>query len=81
MTDWPDLRPTVPYYRDVGRGYVMDGNWVSDNVIELVFPNVFIRNILVDCINGYLEECKTNRHFPFSNNGITRKPNLTWYDK
>ncbi len=80
-TDLPDLRPVVPYYRDVGRGYVLDGNWVSDNVIELVFPNVFIRSILVDCINGYLEACKANRHFPFSNNGITRKPNLTWYDK
>lgn len=81
VTDRPDLRPTVPYYRDVGRGYILDGNWVSDNVIELVFPNVFIRNILVDCINGYLEECKADNHFPFSNNGITRKPNLTWYDK
>ena len=81
---WKDshgLQPNVPYYRDVGRGYVLDGNWVYDDVIELVFPHTFIRSILVDCINGYLAECKAARRFPFSNNDLTRKPNLTWYDK
>lgn len=75
------LQPNVPYYRDVGRGYVLDGNWVYDDVIELVFPNTFIRSILVDCINGYLAECEAAKRFPFSNNHITRKPNLTWYDR
>ena len=81
---WKDkhgLQPNVPYYRDVGRGYVLDGNWVYDDVIELVFPNTFIRSILVDCINGYLAECEATKRFPFSNNDITRKPNLTWYDR
>lgn len=81
---WKDrhgLQPNVPYYRDVGRGYVLDGDWVYDDVIELVFPNTFIRSILVDCINGYLAECEATKRFPFSNNDITRKPNLTWYDR
>ena len=75
------FQPDVPYYREVSRGYVLDGNWVYDDVIELVFPNSFIRNVLVDCINGYLADCESTKHFPFSNNDITRKLNLTWYDK
>lgn len=81
---WKDkhgIQPNVPYYRDVGRGYVQNGNWVHDDVIELVFPNSFIRNILADCIDGYLAECTRTERFPFSNNHITRKPNLTWYDQ
>ena len=81
---WKDkhgIQPIVPYYRDVSKSYVLDGNWVSVDVIELVFPNAFIRNILVDCIDGYLTECQTSKRFPFSNNEITRKVSLTWYDK
>lgn len=76
-----ELKPTVPYYRDVGRLYVEDENCVSDNVVELVIPNIFVRSILLDCIDGYLSNCRTNRKLPFSNNHITRKPNLSWYDK
>ena len=76
-----ERKPKEPYYRDVNRGYMLDGNWVTDNVAELVIPNVFIRNILTDCIDGYLADCSTNNRFPFSNNHITRKPNLSWYDK
>lgn len=73
--------PTEPYYRDVGRGYVLGDEWVSDNVIELVIPNIFVRNILADCIDGYLLDCKENKRFPFSNNHMTRKHKLSWYDK
>lgn len=73
--------PEEPYYRDVGRSYVHEGNWVSDNAIELVIPNAFVRKILADCINGYLDDCVTNHRFPFGNNHMLRKPRLTWYDK
>lgn len=73
--------PDVPYYRDVGRAYVLDGNWVYDDVVELVIPNSFLRRILVDCIDGYLADCKSNMRFPFSNNNMTRKYRLSWYDK
>ena len=76
-----DVMPTEPYYRDVGRGYVQSGEWVSDDVIELVIPNVFVRNILADCIDGYIADCRENGHFPFSNNHMTRKHKLSWYDK
>ena len=74
------MLPVEPYYRDVGRGYVQGEEWISDNAIELVIPNVFIRNILADCIEGYLEDCKIAKRFPFSNNHMTRKHKLSWYD-
>lgn len=75
-----EFKPTEPYYRDVGRSYVQGENWVSDDVVELVIPNIFIRNILVDCIDGYLEDCRENKRFPFSNNHMTRRHRLSWYD-
>jgi hypothetical protein len=74
------MMPTEPYYRDVGRGYVQGEELISDNAIELVIPNVFIRNILADCIEGYLEDCKIAKRFPFSHNHMTRKSKLSWYD-
>ena len=73
--------PGVPYYREVGRAYVLDGNWVHDDVVELVIPNEFLRNILIDCIDGYLSDCKTSDRFPFSNNNLHRKHLLSWYDR
>ena len=72
--------PQEPYYRDVGRGYVLNGDWVSDDICELMIPNVFIRNILQDCAAGYLDECREQKRFPFANNGMTRKHRLSWYD-
>ena len=73
--------PQVPFYRDIGRSYVHDGDWVSDDIIELTIPNIFVRNILADCFDGYLADCASNNHFPFSNNRMNRKHNLSWYDK
>lgn len=73
--------PQVPFYRDIGRSYVQDGDWVSDDVVELAIPNAFVRNILADCFDGYLADCAANSHFPFSNNRMNRKHNLSWYDK
>lgn len=72
--------PKEPYYRDVGRGYVLNGDIVSDDICELVIPNAFIRNILQDCVDGYLNECRELKRFPFENNRITRKHRLSWYD-
>lgn len=76
-----DPKPAVPYYRDVGRGYVQGEEWVSDNVVELVIPNLFVRNILTDCVDGYLSDCRDMKRLPFSNNHMTRKHKLSWYDK
>lgn len=75
------LMPQEPYYHDVARGYVLNGNVVSDDVYELVIPNAFIRNILQDCVNGYLQECMEQKRFPFDNNDMLRKHRLSWYDK
>ena len=69
-----------PYYRDVGRGYVLNGDLVSDDICELVIPNVFLRNVLRDCVAGYLDECREQKRVPFANNGMTRKHRLSWYD-
>lgn len=74
------LMPQEPYYHDVGRGYVLDGDIVFDDICELVIPNAFIRNILQDCVDGYLDECEKKSRFPFENNSITRKYRLSWYD-
>ena len=75
-----DVFPNEPYYRDVSRLYVYEGNVVSDDVFELVIPNKFLRNILSDCIEGYLEDCKIDKHSPFSNNNISRLYRLSWHD-
>lgn len=75
------LMPQEPYYHDVARGYVLNGNVVSDDVYELVIPNAFIRNVLQDCVNGYLQECREQKRFPFDNNDMLRKHRLSWYDK
>lgn len=69
-----------PYYRYAERDYVLNRDWVFDEICELVIPNAFIRNILQDCVAGYLDECKERKRFPFTNNGVTRKYKLSWYD-
>lgn len=73
--------PTTPFYRNCSRTYVKEKNIVSDDAIELVIPTPFIRSILVDCINGYLNECKVSKRFPFCNNDLARKVTLSWYDR
>ena len=72
---------TEPYYREVGRLYVENGNCVSDDICELVIPNNFIRALLEDCMNSYLSECRESNREPFSNDLMTRKHILSWYDK
>lgn len=76
-----EFSPKVPYYMNVDRAYVKEGYWFYDDVDELIIPNIFIRNILADCIEGYLSDCIKNKRLPFSNNHMTRKYNLSWYDK
>lgn len=76
-----DVKPNEPYYLDIGRMYVDSDKVVSDDVVELIIPNAFIRNILADCIDGYLNECRRNKRIPFINNAMTRKHKLSWYDK
>ena len=73
--------PEEPYYRQIMRGYKQDGKFAHDEVVELIIPNKFIRKILVDCIDGYIAECKENKRRPFSNNRLTRKFRLSWYDQ
>ena len=70
-----------PYYREVGRKYIEDGNVVTDHVYELIIPNDFIREIMLDCMDQYLMECVENDHAPFENNSFMRRFRITWYDR
>ena len=70
-----------PYYREVGRKYIEDGNVVSDHVYELIIPNDFIREITLDCMDHYLMECVENDHAPLENNSFMRRFRITWYDR
>lgn len=82
--EFPLFKPVKydePYYRDVSRIYVENGNRVSDHVYELVIPNSFIRNILLSCIENYLKECISESYFPFENNSFMRRFRIAWYDK
>lgn len=76
-----DFKSNEPYYRDMGRIFVRDGELASDDGVELVIPNSFVRRILSDCIDGYLSACKDAKRFPFSNNDMMRKHTLSWYDR
>lgn len=79
--NFPELKKyEEPYYDGTYRGYGLDGFVVRDYVEILVIPNVFIRRILEDCVNGYLTECRKAHRVPFSNNHMLRKFSLSWYD-
>ncbi len=71
-----------PFYRDMGRIYVKEGNWVSDNVFEMVIPNKFLISLTENCINNYLDYCIEHTRMPFENNSnFQRRVGLTWNDK
>jgi len=78
---YSDYKIEEPYYCEIGRIYDSANDVISDEVCELSIPNRFIRNILVDCIEGYLSECSAQCRVPFENNTMTRKHRLSWYDK
>lgn len=69
-----------PYYRDMGRMYVYDGNVISDDVYELVFPVSFIRSLAENCIYNYLDICMIEHRYPFSREWPKRNMTLCWYD-
>lgn len=70
-----------PFYRDVKRIYTRDGNIVSDDVLELVFPNKFIYNLALNVIENYLSECEKQQRLPFENNSnFKRGVVITWND-
>lgn len=74
-----DFAKDEPFYLDIGRNYVLNGDLMGDDVLKLIIPNIFIRNILQDCVYGYLNECEDKKRFPFENNHMTRKHILSWY--
>ena len=71
-----------PFYRDMSRIYTSNGNIVSDNIFELVFPSGFIYNLAANVIGNYLSECDKQQRLPFENNSNFRRDvTYTWNDK
>lgn len=70
-----------PFYRDKGRLYECNGNIVSDDVIELVIPSIFIYNLVKNAIDNYLDYCLQEQRLPFENNSnFKRTVDITWRD-
>ncbi len=73
----------TPYYRATSPRYIAyEGERSADDDEEycLVFPKMFIKNLLRGCIDGYLEHCLAGNFIPFCNSKLTRKAALTWYE-
>lgn len=70
----------LPYYISVSRVYSIDEEIKEDDIWELVVPVEFIEQLLLDCLDNYLEFCKETQRDPFSNNKFERKFRLAWYD-
>ena len=70
-----------PYYINKFRVYRRDGKNVSDNVWVLNIPVVFIRNLCINCVNNYLDECLDKHCYPLPNDTMYRYCELSWYEK
>lgn len=72
---------TEPYYMNCFRMYVKDEQIVSDNVWTVHIPVIFLRNLCVNCIDNYLDECIKNNTLPIKNNNLNRICELSWYNR
>ena len=75
------LLPEYPYYIPCSRAYDKEGERVRDQIWDLVVPVGFIKNLVLECINNYLDYCLKNKNDPFENNRLDRKSITAWYDK
>ena len=70
-----------PYYISCYRVYVKDENIVEDNVWKLNIPSKFLKELCLNCIDNYLEECLNTNSLPVSNDGMGRLCELSWYNR
>ena len=40
---------------------------------KLIFPYKFLKELFMNCINNYLEECKKDKKDPFENNDMEKR--------
>lgn len=68
-----------PYYMNCNRTYVSKGKIVQDDVWQLHIPMQFVKNLCVNCINNYLDECIKDNVLPTANDSMDRRCELSWY--
>lgn len=69
-----------PYYISCGRSIILDSTIIRNEVWELTMPVGFIKSLVIECINNYLDFSLKHKNDPFENNEPTRKSRLAWYD-
>lgn len=70
-----------PYYINCNRTYLNVDRIIEDNVWELVFPIKFIKELCLNCINNYLDDCQKQKNLPLQNDVLNRMSRLSWYEK
>lgn len=70
-----------PYYISCYRVYVKDENIVEDNVWKLNIPSKFLKDLCLNCVDNYLEECLKTNSLPVANDGMGRLCELSWYNR
>lgn len=70
-----------PYYISCYRAYVKDENIVEDNVWMLRIPSKFLKDLCLNCVDNYLEECLKSNSLPVANDGMGRLCELSWYNR
>ena len=68
-----------PYYISCYRSYLKDGKIIEDDVWMLSIPVSFVKNICINCVDNYLDECVKNNVLPVDNNSMDRFCELSWY--
>ena len=70
-----------PYYMRCNRTYVSQGKVVQDDVWQLHIPIQFVKNLCINCINNYLDECVKENVLPTANDSMDRLCELSWYSR
>lgn len=70
-----------PYYISCNRRYVSKNKIVQDDVWQLYIPTEFVKNLCINCINNYLDECIKENVLPTHNDSIDRFCELSWYSR
>jgi len=70
----------IPQYWHRSLLFPEDGVVLQKDDWTLHIPVVFIEHLALECIDGFLQFCNEKQRDPASNNKVTRKFYLSWYD-
>ena len=54
---------------------------MEDDVWKLNVPSKFLKDLCVNCVDNYLEECIKKNILPVENDGMGRLCELSWYNR